>query len=633
CFYYRSSRSFTPSDLRLATILADFAATAISSAEAYERVNVLRAVAEESARVVQSVQRITDAALSKLGLQDLLHELLRRVRETLKADVATILLTSESGTELTMSVHEGLDRTWEGPVRMPVGRGIAGTIASTLRATVIDDISKVEVVSEFLRRTVKSLAGVPLLVEGRLIGVLHVATVKPRHFSDQDVQLLQLVGDRVGLAIEQARLFEAEREVRIQAEQARETVAFIAESTRSLSASLNVDETLKRLANLAVPALADLCLIDVVDESGRIRRVTASVSEAHGPILRELEERYPLQDAPRGVMHVITTGETLFVPVVDVSRLSEVAQDARHLELLWQIGPRSYIIVPLITRGRTIGALSVASIEAARTYREEDVIIVEEVARRAAIAIENARLYRAAQEAARQREEFLSIASHELKTPLTTVKGYVQMLERELQRTDLSNDRVRELFGELQGQVRRFEDLVLDLLDASRLQRSRLDLQPEQADLVAILRSVMTRMERSTEFLPSHRLIAEMPESIEGTWDAARLDQVFTNLIANALKYSPQGGDVRVSARQHDGVVEVTVRDSGIGIAEDDFGAIFEPFVRGKVGRRGISGTGLGLYVARQIVEQHGGTISVESALGKGSTFIVRLPMVANTDS
>jgi signal transduction histidine kinase len=225
----------------------------------------------------------------------------------------------------------------------------------------------------------------------------------------------------------------------------------------------------------------------------------------------------------------------------------------------------------------------------------------------------------------RQREEFVSIASHELRTPLTTLKGYVQLLAREMKSAAASPETLGEYIEALEEQVGRFEALVNDLLDASRAQRGRLELDCQAMDLASLARHVLARFEHDTLRTEKHTLDVDAPAPVVGIWDPARIDQVLTNLISNAIKYSPDGGTIGIRVREEDGAAVVSISDQGVGIAPEEQASLFQPFVRGRAGH-GVGGTGLGLYISAQIVERHGGTISVESEPGAGSTFTVRLP-------
>jgi signal transduction histidine kinase len=233
----------------------------------------------------------------------------------------------------------------------------------------------------------------------------------------------------------------------------------------------------------------------------------------------------------------------------------------------------------------------------------------------------------AAEAAVRTREEFLSVASHELRTPLTTIKGYVQAVGRLVRQPAPDVDQLKRYVAHLQVQVGRLEGLVLDLLDSSRIQQGRLDLRREQLDLAALAREVVERFQEAPERTPAHRLVLEAPAPVVGRWDPARLDQVLTNLLSNAFKYSPRGGTVRVAVVAAGGGAELRVSDEGIGIPAAEQGRLFQPFARGSATPRNIPGAGLGLYITAQIVARHGGRIAVDSQPGRGSAFTVWLPL------
>ncbi len=218
----------------------------------------------------------------------------------------------------------------------------------------------------------------------------------------------------------------------------------------------------------------------------------------------------------------------------------------------------------------------------------------------------------------RQKEVFLGIASHELRTPLTTIKAYAQLLDRKGYAPSQT--------GRLVAEIGRLERLIAELLDTSRIQQGRLELQRERMDLANLAREVLNRFADVAERTDKHRLVVDATVPVEGVWDPARLDQVLTNLVSNALKYSPQGGEVRVQVRQQEGYAVVTVSDEGIGMAPEERDRLFTPFQRGERARAISGGIGLGLHIASEIIKQHSGTMTVESAPGKGSAFSVQLP-------
>jgi signal transduction histidine kinase len=291
---------------------------------------------------------------------------------------------------------------------------------------------------------------------------------------------------------------------------------------------------------------------------------------------------------------------------------------------------RSALIVPLTARGRTFGAMTLVAETPQRRYDGRDLTFAEELARRAALALDNARLYREAQEAVEAREKFLSIASHELKTPLTVLRLAAQALERIATGGGAAGasggappgpDRAVAAARKITENVERLARIVDDLLDVSRMMAGRMELRIEPVDLVALVRETVARLgELAARSGCEVRL--HLPDSLVGTWDRQRLDQVLTNLLTNALKYG-HGKPVDVTVERHGGRAVLAVRDHGIGIAEEAQARIFEPYER--AAGAGYAGTGLGLWIVRQILEALGGTIAVTSRPGAGATFVVTL--------
>ncbi len=232
------------------------------------------------------------------------------------------------------------------------------------------------------------------------------------------------------------------------------------------------------------------------------------------------------------------------------------------------------------------------------------------------------------------RREFLLTASHELKTPITSVKMAAQLLDRALiQRNpafQVDEERLIRWRDQLLLGIERLESLVSDLLDAARIQQGRLEIHPEYCDLAALAREVVERFEFSAERTRLHELVLDAPEPVEGYWDPSAIDQVLTNFISNALKYSPDGGIVTVRAKNVGDSGVVSVSDEGIGISDDSQAEIFKPFARVEKAQHGISGTGLGLYITKRVIEQHGGTIEFDSIPGIGTTMTAKLPRFAS---
>ncbi len=409
-----------------------------------------------------------------------------------------------------------------------------------------------------------------------------------------------------------------------------EELRFLAEASRLLAASLDYETTLQSVARIVVPILGDFCFFDVVSADGTIQRVAGQhANPARQSFFAEACQFIQpiVHHDGHPVANVLATGKPAFVPHIDEAWMLQATISPEHLRFMHELHLQSLMTVPLIARGRTLGALTLGfTSDSGRRYTHTDLNLAEDVAHRAANAIDNARLYREEQELVRSREEFLSIASHELKTPLTILKASAQILSRQVLQPDLDRNRITGCAQRLQVQVDRLETLVADLLDASRLQDGHLELRTEPYDLREIAGEILARFQDAPERTEHHRLTLDAPAPVIGLIDPARLDQVLTNLLSNALKYSPGGGEVLLAIHQCGDQALITVSDQGIGITATEQTRLFQPFSRGDA-VRGISGTGLGLYISRQIVERHGGTITAESQPGIGSTFSVRLPL------
>jgi signal transduction histidine kinase len=436
--------------------------------------------------------------------------------------------------------------------------------------------------------------------------------------------------DRRRAEEERRQLLEKEQVARHGAEDAQRRAAFLAEASRILAASLDWTATLERVAHLALPGFADWCVVDVVEEDRSLHRVAvAHVDPARADAAHQLRTRYPpALNWPAGVPKVLRGGASELIREVNETDLLAIARDAGHRELLEQLGTRSLLIVPLTARGKRLGAISLTYGPSGRTYGERDLALAEDLAIRAALAVDNARLYLRTQEAVRARDEFLSIASHELRTPITSLQLAAQGLLRLSRAGSLAKVPPEFIASSLETAVRqtaRMAALIDRLLDVSRIQAGRLELQLEQVDLSLVTREIVAQSAAEASRAGcAVELRADDP--VIGCWDRARLEQVAANLISNAIKYGA-GKPIEVEVVRLDGAqARLSVKDQGIGIPPERMGRIFERFERA-VSARHYSGLGLGLYIVRRVLEALGGSIRVESQPGQGSTFIVELPM------
>lgn len=593
------------------------------------RERAARREAEVSAEIVERILGITDVALAHIDLNDLLNELLSRIRDVLMTDEASILVIDPGDDSLSLRVSLGPDRLVRRPVRVRIGVGFAGRIAATKRPIVLEDTKDFPFTNSAIRdRGVRSLMGVPMLIGDRVLGVVHVGMMSHRQFDGAELHLLELAAARIALAIDRANLYQAERDARDVAEQAQHRNQFLANASEVLSASLDYQETLGRLARIVVPEVADICTVTVIGQDDIVRLIAScgSTPELEAVIARQRQYfPRPLNECPP-VQSIVDTTSSLLIDPLDPRFIEQDSGDSGHLELLRQANLVSGMRVPMKSGGRVIGMISLWLANTERRFQAEDITLVEDLAHRAALATDNAWHYEAARKAIGARDEFISIASHELKTPLTTVKGYVQLLRRHVDDVRADRDRVNRTLSQLQDQVMRFEELVDDLLDVSRVHGGRIRLSYEYCDLSHLVNQVVERVGQAVEQEPPHRFELETAGPIWGYWDASRLDQVVTNLISNAMKYSPAGSEVRVEVEANDTDAEILVRDHGIGISPEDINLVVQPFTRGSGASEIAPGAGLGLYIANEIVRRHRGTLTIQSEQGEGSTFIVRLP-------
>lgn len=415
----------------------------------------------------------------------------------------------------------------------------------------------------------------------------------------------------------------------------------LAETSRLLDASLDYAATLQKVADVAVRTMADWCIVHLLEDDGSIRWLALAHGDpAKEAVARELQERYPTTDA---VARVLRTGASELYgdeaggdandPGEGASELRESARvararDAKHLRMLREMDSRAVMIVPLVARGRMLGAISLISTLPGRTYDAYDLATAEELARRCGQAIDNARLHQEAQAAVKARDRFVSIASHELRTPIARVKGYAEMVLAAHTDGDLTDEMLERSLRRIDHASDRLATLVRDLLDVSRISSGNVpNLRLRTVDLTELVREVVGRYQEQLSGT-GHLLldIVGAPRTVSA--DPDRIEQVFTNLLDNAVKYSPDAAELKVRIQAKARGILVEVQDHGIGLPPGTVERIFEPFSRATNAEQlQISGMGLGLFICRNIVEQHHGRIWARSAgEGTGTVISVWLP-------
>ncbi|WP_158502097.1 AAA family ATPase [Vitiosangium sp. GDMCC 1.1324] len=476
------------------------------------------------------------------------------------------------------------------------------------------------------RHATRSALAVPIQRPSRTVGVLYLENnLATRAFTPERVRVLRLLSSQIAISLENSLLFEQLRievDERTRAEQA---VRFLAEWSLMLAESLDYETTLAKVVRSVVPYLADWCIVDVVEKNNTIRPVAFAHEEpVKEQLLREFLEKYPPTWNPsEPVAHVLRTEQPLLFTEIDdaTMRRSSPGREERYFELLHAINVRTGMVVPLIARGKTLGAIFFASSAAGRHYGKAELNLAQELARRAAVSIDNARLYGDSQAAIQLRNDFLSVAAHELYTPITTLRISVQGLLRrggaELPEPLLRGIRSAE------AQTRKLAKLVEQLLDVTRIQAGRMHLHLEQIELSSVVRDVVERMHEPLSRANSP-LTLRLQEGVVGHWDRTRLEQVVTNLLSNALKFA-EDKPIDIALESLASTARLTVRDQGIGIAPDRLPHIFERFERA-VSIEHYGGLGLGLHIVREIVSALGGSVRAESKQGEGTTVTVELP-------
>jgi PAS domain S-box-containing protein len=399
----------------------------------------------------------------------------------------------------------------------------------------------------------------------------------------------------------------------------------LGDASRVLASTLDYEKTLEAVARLAVGGLADWCAVDLTDSEGKVRQVVVSHrDEAKIRWAKELNKRYPPNHSgPTGVGHVIRTGQAELYADISDAMLVAAARDADHLAIMRELQIKSALIVPMTARGRTLGALTLISSGSGRRYDEADQALAMELATRAAIAIDNAQLYRNALAASDSKSAFLATMSHELRTPLNAIIGYQSLLAEGI------DGRLNEPQLVQLTRIRASADHLLGLIDEV-LTFSRLDVGKEvvRRDEVRLAPIITEALAMVTPLAESKGLkLRNETVDVSLFTDDGKVRQILLNLLSNAIKFSDDG-EIVVKSRVDRDSVAISIVDPGIGISVENITRIFDPFWQVEQrSTRKVGGTGLGLSVSRSLARLLGGDVSVESRVDRGSTFTVTLPI------
>lgn len=406
--------------------------------------------------------------------------------------------------------------------------------------------------------------------------------------------------------------------------QLEERQQFLESLSNKLMLSFSQNITLAEIAKLMIPYLADYCRIALVDQHKQITEVAVHHKNPnHKHLAQQLYNAYiENPDVPHGIHHILTTGKPEIISNLSPDSMYSIKHNRKMQKIISQIKLKSYMGVPLIARDKVIGAMTFSSIHESRIYTKDHLRFAQEIAHRIALAIDNTRLFREAQEAIRIRDDFISVASHELKTPLTSIKIFTQILEQHAEKT---KDRTAlPHLQKVNKQLKKLTELIYDLLDISRIQKGKIQLTKSIFNFDDTVRDVIEVMQTWSK----HKIRIQGYTNAMVYGDQDRIGQVISNLVSNAIKYSPKSFEIIIHLSKTKKNVEVGVQDFGIGIPAQHISRIFSRFYRVfDTTDKTYPGLGIGLYISAQIIARHHGKIWVKSSDGKGSTFYFSLPI------
>lgn len=462
------------------------------------------------------------------------------------------------------------------------------------------------------------------------IEIVHTATLEGDTFTGVETLMRKKDGTLIDISLSTAPFYDGSGRVDgamavlvdiSERKRAEEVLGFLSQISAEIMRSLTVSPILDGLARLTLPLLGDFVAIDLRREDGSYERVAALHTDpGKADLVAELKRYTP---AELKVSEERKTGEVIDQPIVyhevSDSWIVRNAQDVEHLRLLRRLEPRSIMVVPLVARERRLGAMTLALTDPGRSYGLRDLELAQEVARRAATAIENARLYEETEEAVRSRDDVMTIVSHDLRNPINTISMTAELLRE--RRDDEEELRLLQIITRA---AERMEQLISDLLDITRIEAEGLKIEPTSLDPRALVEEAVEFQQPLAREKGVDLSVSTPGELPEVRADEGRVLQVFQNLIDNALKFTPAGGEIRVSAREEDGQLRFEVTDSGEGIGPDELPHLFDRFWQAR--ESGRAGAGLGLAIVRGVIDAHGGAVEAESQPGIGTTISFTLP-------
>lgn len=571
----------------------------------------------------ERLQRLMAMLLDTVGETGVSAVMVSAARQSVEADAAALAVVRPDAS-VDIVAMEGMPRAFDLAANGPTP---LGDVVHTGEPLWIGDPEVLAHRYPDFARTLgcHAIAAMPLTVEEAHTGAVLFCFRQAGEFMPEDRSFMQLVAHEGAQALERVRLHQLSMRARIRAEFAERRLAFLAEASARLSASLDYRLTLASLAEMCAPELADWCIVHLIDEHGAPHLIAVtSVDPVHAEACRALEERYPGGCVLAKLDAVRASGRGAQTIVVDDRLIADVARDAGHRAALEALGFRTQLVTPIIVEAGVQGAITLVHGGSEREFGEGDVRLAVELGRRAGQAVENARLYQAAQFASDAKSDFLAVISHELRTPLNAIIGYTDLLLLGIP-AEMPEQTLRQV-----QRIRSASDgllnLVEEVLSFSRIEAGKEQLRISPVDVSALLRECVALVEPMAE-QKSLTVTLHLPdEPVKIVSDERKIRQILTNLLSNAVKFTAEGS-IAVAARADSREVRLTVEDTGIGIPEQHLERIFEPFwqVEQSATRR-FGGTGLGLGVARKLARLLEGRLEVRSEVGKGSCFTLVLP-------
>ena len=574
--------------------------------------------------------------LSSLRSTEVLRTIVNLAHRFVKADAYAVWRMNADDGRWSLSSSSGLSES-------AATEGLATSAAPSAlsqKPILVEDIEREPLLKDrvkFLRAEgICSTLIIPLVIHGEISGTIVFYWRTPHQFLESEVRISTALGNLAASALGTAELYDRQLQLRAIAESSQKRTEFLAEAGAVLSSSLVYEKTLAAVARLSVPMFADWCSVDLVHERDIKRVAVEHIDPEKVRLAYNLMERYPPNEADASRV-AIRTGRSYLLEEIRDDLINKRARDPEHAEMIRGLGMRSFIVAPMLLGERVLGLITFATAESGRRYQRADLALAEELARRAAIAIENSRLYEETKRrgqalrlsnvelrrANSDLEQFAYSASHDLKEPLRMVSLFTQLLEKKYAH-QLEPEAKEYIAHAVQG-AQRMEMLVQDLLAYTTVSAS--GEQPlELVDANAILEQTLGILSSDVEASGAEVTHTELPLV---RIHAVQLHQLFQNLIGNAIKYrSEHAPRIHISAEQKQDHWLFAVQDNGIGISSEYAEQIFGLFKR-LHGRDDYEGTGLGLAICKKIVESLGGTIWVRSESGKGSTFYFTIPQSA----